>query len=77
MNIKGYGTADSWIKAQYIFDNYVENGWSFSQYGKGYTHFVTKYKIKQGVARTMIKMFKNNWNPNLDDDYQKFLNENK
>ena len=32
------------------------------------------YNIVQGVARTMIKMFKEGWNPLTDEDYQKFLN---
>ena len=74
MNIIGYDTGKSWLKAELIYKELVLNDWNFSKYGQGYNYLIKHYNIVQGVARTMIKMFKEGWNPLTDEDYQKFLN---
>lgn len=73
MNVVGYDTGESWIKAELIYKELVLNDWNFSKYGQGYNYLMKHYNVVQGVARTMVKMFKEGWNPLQDKDYQKFL----
>lgn len=67
----------SWILVKKIYDEYISTNWDFKKYGNGYTKFCIEFGIAQGTSRTMIRMFKNKWNPNEDKDYMDFYNKNK
>ena len=73
MNIIGYNTGKSWVKAELIYKDLVLNNWDFSKHGHGYTYLVNHYDICSGVARTMIHMFKDGWNQIQDESYQEFI----
>ncbi len=63
---------EGWLKAQYIYDNYVSKNWNFSKYGNGHTYFQRVYGLSQGTAKTMIRMFKHGWVPNRDSEWVEF-----
>lgn len=66
---------NSWLKAKEIYENYVLKNWDFSKYGHGYQYFMKNYNLVQGTSRTMIILFKKNWNPLKDESYINFYNE--
>lgn len=68
------GDKQNWYKAKEIYNDFIKESWDFNKYGMGRYYLIKRYKISQGMSRSLISKLKSGWIPTEDNDFIDYCN---